>query len=88
MALPATSSASFEFSPPLLDIVDPVVQSGVHRGFEGPANRALAELSPTLNGDLNAPDLDSWSAGKSLRFVITSCGFFWLVGAIVFYALH
>jgi len=53
---------------------------------EGPANRVLAELTLALNSEDGIAD--RWKAGQSLRFIVVSCGLFWLTAAVALYTLH
>lgn len=82
MAQPATSP--LEFSPDLGGLRGPdLAPSG--RGLEGPANRALSELTLALGGE--AETEGNWSAGKTLRFTIVSCGLFWLAVTTAYFIL-
>ena len=80
MAHPATSR---------LDVTPPLAEahgSDIGRGLEGPANRTVSELTLALSSE--EADAGSWSAGKTLRFVIVSCGAFWLAAAAAYFTLH
>ena len=83
MAQPATSP--LEFSPDLGVLRGPdLPPSG--RGLEGPANRALSELTLALDGETETEG--SWSTGKTLRFIVLSCGLFWLAATTAYFILH
>jgi len=80
VAHPATSPLNF--TPPRGETTG--VENG--RGLESPANRALSELSLALSGD--EADAGAWSRGKTLRFIVLSCGVFWLAAATAYFTLH
>ena len=83
MAHPATSP--FEFAPERGELGAPdLLPSG--RGLEGPANRALSELTLALSNETSSEG--AWNIGKSLRFIVVSCGLFWLAAATAYFALH
>ncbi|MEI9989864.1 MAG: hypothetical protein WDM86_07480 [Rhizomicrobium sp.] len=65
---------------PILD--EGVILPSVDQRGGGPANRALSELA-LMFGNEPLDDEGRWGAGKTLRFVVTSCGFFWLAAATV-----
>ncbi len=82
MAQPATTP--FEFSPSLRDPLGIDIASG--RSLDGPANRSLSELALVL--DANTPDPAKWGTGKSLGFIIGSCGLFWSMAAAIYFVLR
>ncbi len=80
MAQPAISP--LDFTPPLGERRGPDPAS---RGLEGPANRALSELTLALSG--GEAEEGAWSMGKTLRFILIGCGAFWLAAAVASYML-
>lgn len=54
---------------------------------EGPANRAIDELRLAW-ADVMENDGAKWSMGQSLRFILATCGTFWIAAAVLFYAVH
>ncbi len=83
MAQPATSP--LEFTAERGDLRGPDLPP-FGRGLEGPANRALSELSLALSSETASEGF--WSTGRTLRFVIVSCGLFWLAAAATYFTLH
>ena len=83
MAHPATSSQDFKSRLDERRSLDVPLSSSE---LEGPANRALSELTLALSDENSIEDV--WSAGKTLRFIIVSCALFWLTGAAAYVALH
>ncbi len=61
-----------------VEAFDPASHSG-----DGPANRALRELSLALAAG-NAEIGPRWSPGQTLRFIVLSCGGFWLAAAALY----
>ncbi|MEI9886091.1 MAG: hypothetical protein WDN08_06240 [Rhizomicrobium sp.] len=86
MAQPAITPAPFEFTGAPLDAFGSDALSGAHASDGGPANRALNELSLALSADAGGEA--KWSAGKSLRFLVVSCGLFWLAIGAAYFTLH
>jgi hypothetical protein len=54
---------------------------------EGPANRTLDELRAAF-GDIWENDGAKWSMGQSLRFILATCGTFWIAAAALYYVIH
>ncbi|MEJ0041076.1 MAG: hypothetical protein WDM81_02070 [Rhizomicrobium sp.] len=54
----------------------------------GPANRALSELALMFGDEQSLGGAGRWETGKTLRFVATSCGIFWLTVAAAILALR
>ncbi len=88
MAQPAIPPASFEFSAPLAEVFSTDAPQDVRSGYEGPANRALIELSLVLGAESIARVDNKWGTQRSLRFIVVSCGLFWLTAAATYFVLH
>src|SRR6201992_4044032 len=72
MAQPVSISPADIVPVPVFEIFDPPSPRA-----EGPANRALAELALALSQDTT--DIGpKWSPAQTLRFIVLSCGGFWL----------
>jgi hypothetical protein len=82
MAQPVSISPAEIVPVPVFEIFDPAS----HRA-EGPANRALAELALALSQDA-AGIGPKWSPAQTLRFIVLSCGGFWLAAAALYVTIH
>jgi len=82
MVQPAPISSSSAFVPAAFEVFDPASHHG-----KGPANRALAELSLALVAQ-EAGTGPKWSPGETLRFIVLSCGAFWLAAAALYVTIH
>ena len=55
---------------------------------DGPANRALTELALALSHDGDLGVGPKWSPAQTLRFIVLSCGSFWLAAAALYLTIH
>ena len=54
---------------------------------ERPANRAVDVLRLAW-ADVMENDGAKWSMGQSLRFILATCGMFWIAAAVLYYTVY